>query len=260
MISLTNITFAYPDALPVFSQFSWQVQTGERWVILGPSGCGKSTLLYLLAGLSKPAAGSIAIAGEMQTATRPQTGLILQDYGLLPWATAYDNVALGMNIRRFYGPDDKHVPANDQPERYVQKVEYWMERLRLMPHAQKYPAQLSGGQRQRVAIARTLALGPDLLLMDEPFSSLDAPTREGLQNLTMKLQQEEALTAVIVTHTIEEAAVLGQKILLLGQPPHHQPRILDNPQAADPNFRRQPAYFEMCVKIRRQMDGVYETS
>ena len=112
-----------------------------------------------------------------------------------------------------------------------------LDRLGLLPLADKYPSQISGGQRQRTAIARTLALEPDLLLMDEPFSSLDAPTREGLQNLTLELQSEQNLTLVIVTHSIEEAAVLGKKILLLGDPPNSTPQVIDNPAAGQTDYR-----------------------
>lgn len=255
MICLSDLTFAYPDSPPVFQGFNWQVERGQAWAVLGPSGCGKSTLLYLLAGLRQPTSGEVRIGGQVQHGPRPGTGLILQDYGLLPWATARRNVTLGLEIRRFYGPDGKHVPTDESMEEHAERVSYWMERLRLVPHAHKYPAQLSGGQRQRVAIARTLALNPDLLLMDEPFSSLDAPTREGLQALSLELRREQALTMVIVTHAIEEAAVMGEKILLLHQPPNRRPPIIDNPQAADPDFRRQPAYFEMCDRLRQQMEA-----
>ncbi len=155
-------------------------------------------------------------------APRPQTGLILQDYGLLPWATVRENITLGLHIREFYGPDGRHAPrleAGRSAEASAGDVDVWLERLGLASHAAKYPGQLSGGQRQRTAIARTLVLQPDLLLMDEPFSALDAPTRLGLEDLTLQLWQEQRFTFIIVTHTIEEAAYLGQYILVLGQPP-----------------------------------------
>jgi NitT/TauT family transport system ATP-binding protein len=129
-----------------------------------------------------------------------------------------------------------------------------LERLGLAPFKDKYPGQISGGQRQRTAIARTLAIKPDLLLMDEPFSSLDALTREGLQNLTLELWAEQELTLVIVTHAIEEAAILGQKILLLGQPPNTQPVVIYNPNAAEPGFRETTEYLNLCRVLRRQME------
>lgn len=253
MIVLDALTFAYPDSDPVFDNLNWEVRSGEAWAVLGPSGCGKTTLLYLLAGLRQPTSGQIYVDGQPQSGPRPRTGLILQDYGLLPWATAYKNITLGLQIRRFYGPDGKHAPADDDSTDQTERVDYWLERLKLKEHAHKYPAQLSGGQRQRVAIARTLALNPDLLLMDEPFSSLDAPTREGLQNLTFELREEENLTTVIVTHAIEEAAILGRKIMVLSQPPNCQPRIIENPSAGEPSFRHQSSYFDMCSLLRQEI-------
>lgn len=254
MISFSDVTFSYPGSAPIFEHFDWQVAYGERWAVLGPSGCGKSTLLFLLAGLQATTSGTISIAGQIQTGPRPQTGLILQDYGLLPWATARKNVKLGIDIRRFYGPDGKHTPQDFDAGLHEQRVDVWIDRLGLTPHNDKYPAQLSGGQRQRVAIARTLALKPDLLLMDEPFSSLDAPTRARLQDQTFELSREQELTLVIVTHSIEEAAVMGEKILLLGHPPNSQSLIFSNPQAGNSRFRETATYFELCRRLRREME------
>jgi ABC-type nitrate/sulfonate/bicarbonate transport system ATPase subunit len=255
MIVLDNVTFAYPGQEPVYQGLNWQVNRGEAWAVLGPSGCGKTTLLYLLAGLRQPTAGTISIDGQPQTGPRPRTGLILQDYGLLPWATAEKNVTLGLKIRRFYGPDGKHSPRDESSEDHEQRVAYWLRRLNLLQHKDKYPAQLSGGQRQRVAIARTLALNPDLLLMDEPFSSLDAPTREGLQNLTFELRAEAHLTTIIVTHAIEEAAILGRRIMILRQPPNISPVTIDNPGAGDPGYRHRPEYYAMIAQLREHLEA-----
>ncbi len=254
MIAFTDVSFSYFGSTPVFEHFEWQVARGERWAVLGPSGCGKSTLLFLLAGLQKPTQGKILIAGENQQGPRPQTGLILQDYGLLPWATARNNVKLGLDIRRFYGPDGKHTPQDFDPDLHEERVDTWIDRLGLKAYGDKYPAQLSGGQRQRVAIARTLALKPDLLLMDEPFSSLDAPTRADLQDQTIELSQEQALTLVIVTHSIEEAAVMGEQILLLNHPPNRENLIFANPQAGEQHYRETPAYFRLCRRLRHEME------
>jgi NitT/TauT family transport system ATP-binding protein len=251
MINVEALTFAYQGGLPVFHQFNWQVRTGESWVILGPSGCGKSTLLYLLAGLRFPNKGRVLINGEPIKRPRPQSGLIIQDYGLMPWATVYQNAALGLTIRTFYGPDGKHAPLGGEDE--PQQVETWLERLGLSGLRDKYPAQLSGGQRQRTAIARTLAIQPDLLLMDEPFSSLDAPTRESLQQLVLELWREQALTLVTVTHSIEEAAILGQNILLLNQPPNRDAEIIPNPHMGQAHFRQTSAYQKVCQDLRERM-------
>ena len=252
MIKLESITFAYGNQSPIFQDFTWEVQRGETWAILGPSGCGKSTLLYLLAGLRFSSSGQVLIDDLPVERPRPQTGLIIQEYGLLPWATVRENAQLGGRIRGFYGPDGTHAPADYEP---VENVEHWLKRLRLLPHAEKYPSQLSGGQRQRTAIARTLALGPDLLLMDEPFSSLDAPTRESLQNLTLELQLEEYLTLLIVTHTIEEAVILGKRILLLGNPPNTNPIVIENYGAGEFEYRNSDEYFQICRQLRSRMDS-----
>jgi ABC-type nitrate/sulfonate/bicarbonate transport system ATPase subunit len=259
MIEVDGLTFAYGAQAAIFQGFSWQVGKGESWAVIGPSGCGKTTLLYLLDGLRQPTAGTILVAGERITRPRPDTGLILQDHGLLPWATVWENAALGLTIRKFYGPDGRHVPRDGGLDRadVERRIRYWLERLGIATLRDKYPGQLSGGQRQRTAIARTLALEPDLLLMDEPFSALDLPTREDLQALTLELLAETALTAVVVTHSIEEAALLGKSILVLGQPPNHQTQIIHNAEAGEAAYRRSPA-FQSTVDSLRQVIGHLE--
>ena len=251
MISVESLTFAYKDHQPVFEDFSWQAGRGQTWAILGPSGCGKSTLLSLLAGLVFPQAGTIRVDGQPLKRPRPQTGLIIQDYGLLPWATLRENARLGLRIRNLYGPDGVHAPKDYQRGL---AVDAWLERLGLLPFAGQYPGQVSGGQRQRTAIARTLALQPDLLLMDEPFSSLDAPTRESLQRFMLELWAETGLTLLIVTHAIEEAAVIGQKILLLNQPPNQSALVIDNPGAAQVDFRDSADYLALCRDLRARLE------
>ncbi len=253
LINLINLSFIYPGGTEVFKDFSWPVQRGELWAILGPSGCGKSTLLYLIAGLRQVSGGQILVDNRPVTRPRPQTGLILQDYGLLPWATVWDNVALGLDIRHFYGPDGKHTPKDEQFNDKTERVTYWLERLGLAHLARQYPNRISGGQRQRTAIARTLALNPDLLLMDEPFGALDALTREDLQQLTLDLGVERRLTTLLVTHNIDEAVFMGQKILVLAHPPATTPVVVDNPQAGAPGFRRQTDFFEQCNRLRHML-------
>jgi NitT/TauT family transport system ATP-binding protein len=250
MIQLQSLSFGYPQSKPIFEDFSLHAQHGETWAVLGTSGCGKTTLLYLLAGLKFPTSGQILVDGQPLTRPRPRTGLILQDYGLLPWATVRENAELGLKVRNFYGADGVHTPQDYSPEKDVTP---WLEHLGINKLADKYPSQISGGQRQRAAIARTLALQPDLLLMDEPFSSLDAVIREDLQKLTLELCAEEGITLVIVTHNIEEAAAMGKKILLLGEPPNQKARIFENPTAGEPGHRESKAYQMLCQKLRRAL-------
>ncbi|MBI5959631.1 MAG: ATP-binding cassette domain-containing protein [Chloroflexi bacterium] len=254
MIEIENLTFRYGTrSTPVFDRFNWQVAPGEMWSIIGASGCGKTTLLTLIAGLRRAASGTIRVGGTVIHRPRPETGLILQDYGLLPWATVWDNVALGLRVRRFYGPDGTHAPRTQALSRRAARgmVEEWLSRLNIEDQRDKFPGAISGGQRQRTAIARTLALQPDVLLMDEPFSSLDAPTREDLQRLILQLRAEMNLTSVIVTHAIEEAAMLGRQILVLGQPPNTTPVIVSNPGAGTYGYRGTTDFLEKCTELRR---------
>jgi len=230
MIEVRNLTFAYADRTLLFNAFSWHIGRGEAWSIIGPSGCGKTTLLYLLSGLLRPLRGEILIDGTPILRPRPRTGLILQDHGLLPWATVRENARLGFRIRQFYGPDGTHAPIDKSSDRNeVEKhLDYWLHRLGLDGLGEKYPVQLSGGQRQRTAIARSLALDPDVLLMDEPFSALDASIREDLQRLVRQFHQESQMTVIHVTHDIDEAIVLGDQILVLAGDSNETPLVVKN--------------------------------
>jgi len=254
MIAVRDLTFTYSGRRPIFENFNWSAAAGEAWSILGPSGYGKSTLLYLLAGLRQPTSGTIEIDGQPIHRPRPRTGLILQDFGLLPWATCEQNVSLGLRIHGFYGPDGKHAPLDQRPGDVAERSAHWLARLGLTSVRHQYPAQLSGGQRQRTAIARTLALNPDLLLMDEPFASLDAPTRESLQNLTLELGAEQMLTTVVVTPSIEEAAFLGRKILVLGR----AIEVVENAAAGSLGYRDTPEYQAMIQVLRGRLGALSE--
>ena len=256
MIETQKLDFAYGGQPPLFEAFDWQVAEGETWAVIGPSGCGKSTLLYLLAGLQQPDSGKVCVGGRKLLQPRPRTGLILQDYGLLPWATVAENAALGLRVRRFYGPDGRHAPSGNQvrPKEIAQRVDFWLERLGIADLRDKYPAQISGGQGQRTAIARTLAMNPDLLLMDEPFSSLDALTREDLERLTLELCAETGVTTVVVTHNIEEAVYMGRRLLVLQRPPHHEALVIENPDAGQSGYREQPEFLLRCAKVREHLE------
>jgi ABC-type nitrate/sulfonate/bicarbonate transport system ATPase subunit len=252
MVKLENITFAYPGGKPIFDHFNWEIGSAQTWAVLGPSGCGKTTLLYLLAGLILPKVGRVMVDGQVLARPRPQTGLILQDYGLLPWATVAQNVNLGLQVRSFYGPDGKHapLPAVATPS---QAPDFWLRRLGITEVAGVYPGQLSGGQRQRTAIARTLVLQPDLLLMDEPFSSLDPVTRNDLQSLTLQLWREAQFTFVVVTHAIEEAVRMGQSILILGSQPGRLMGEVSNPLFGEALDRDSLAYRQLFDQLQARL-------
>lgn len=254
MIRIEHLTFGYSGKPFLFERFDWGVGRGESWTMIGPSGCGKSTLLYLLAGLLAPNDGMISIDGQPLYRPRPHTGLILQDYGLLPWATLRQNARLGLEIRQFYGPDGKHAPQQELEEGWASRVEEWLERLDISDVADQYPSRVSGGQRQRAAIARTLALDPDLLLMDEPFASLDAPTREALQRLIWQFHLEKHLTTVLVTHSIEEALFLGERVLILNTGVNRQAKILLNPYAGKSVQIRDAGYQALFTQVRQALE------
>jgi len=175
IVTTDNLTFRYADdaenGAAVFDGFHWQVARGDAWAIIGPSGCGKSTLLKLIAGLQQPTAGTVLVDGAPVPRPRATTGLILQNHGLLPWATVWENAALGLLIGRFYRnkEGERGLPRPYPVDRPVGDVEPWLARLGIAHLREMYPSQISGGQQQRVAIARTLSLQPNLLLMDEPF-------------------------------------------------------------------------------------------
>lgn len=252
MIFVDTITYGYDSNSTLFSDFSLEIGGGEAWTIIGPSGCGKTTLLSLIAGMLKPTRGAVRISDEEITRARPRTGLVLQDHGLLPWATVRENTELGLKIRHYYGPDGVHSPIDMEKDvvRLSERVDYWLDWLGIFEFENKYPVELSRGQRQRAAIARTLVLEPDLLLMDEPFSALDAPIREELQKVMNSFHVESGLTSITVTHDIEEAVVLGEKILVLSNGRNHLPVIIDNHLSGRIDKRNDPDFLDRCSQLR----------
>nr|WP_277998959.1 ATP-binding cassette domain-containing protein [Moorella sulfitireducens] len=218
---------------------NFTVPAGQTCVLIGPSGCGKTTLLYLLGGLLQPARGEIWIGGEKIKGPRQRTAMILQDYGLLPWKTVWENAALGLALRK--------LTSRQQRER----LQPLLAGLGLSGLEKRYPSQLSGGQKQRVAIARALSLEPDVLLMDEPFSALDALTREGLQQTLVEIQNQRRLTTVLVTHNIEEAVFLGRQIIVLTGPPGQVKAVLANEGAGREDYRFAPEFHQLCTRVRQ---------
>lgn len=257
MVRIQKLSFAYAGKEAIFENFSLDIHEGENWVFIGPSGCGKSTLLALIAGLLRSKKGEIRIAGERLLRVRPETGLVFQDHGLLPWTTTEKNVALGLEIRDYYGSDGKHTPSQwikNDPENQ-KKVREWLKRLGLAGKEDLYPSQLSRGQRQRAAIARTLVMQPDLLLMDEPFSALDPPIREELRRLIVKLGKRTGITRILVTHDIAEAAILGEKILILSSGINTEARVLENDLALEKDPENHAAFEKICKTIRESIGG-----
>lgn len=227
---------------PALQDVSLSLPQGSIGAIIGPSGCGKSTLLSILAGLNKKYQGSVYIKGSPPQESN-EVALILQEYGLLPWKTIWDNVKLGLVI--------KGVPAKETAER-TEKI---LIKLGLLHLRKRFPIQLSGGQRQRVAIARSLILNPELLLMDEPFSSLDALTREEMQDLLLNVWKETGLTILLITHNIEEAVFLGRKIFVMSSCPGTIIQELENPMAGDYSARGKMEFLEMCNSLRLSLRG-----
>ncbi len=241
MISVNDVSKVYEDGTVALKNVSFEVEKGEICSIIGPSGCGKSTLLLIIAGLIKPSNGHVKIDGRVVDKPRRDVALILQDYGLFPWKTVYDNIALGLRIRKIGKREERRIVTD------------LIERLGLRGFEKHYPKQLSGGMRQRVAIARALAIQPNILLMDEPFSSLDALTREKLQNFLLELWNERKMTVILVTHSIEEAVFLGRKIVVLTPRPGRVKTIIENPSAGDVNYRWTEEFFERCREVRRSV-------
>jgi len=258
MIEIENLRFTYSGKPPIFEGYSLRISRGEAWAVIGPSGCGKTTLLYLLAGLRRPGGGTIHIDGQQLVRPRPRSGLVLQDHGLLPWATVRQNVRLGLTIRTFYGSDGRHAPTDEKldPQEADRRLNRWIGELGLENLQHQFPATLSHGQRQRTALARTLALNPDLLLLDEPFSALDAPTREDLEQIILRLQEQGRLTIITVTHDIEVAVVMGRKILALADGPNQRAQIIENESACGPGSERGPAFQNKCSELRHLLGGL----
>lgn len=226
--------------IPALDSVDLTLSQGKTGVIIGPSGCGKSTLFNVLAGLNDRYSGQVLIDGKVPSGGR-ETALILQEYGLLPWKTVWDNVILGLQLR-------KKTPREIQIQ-----AETVLDKLGLLTLAKRFPAQLSGGQRQRVAIARALVLEPKLLLMDEPFSSLDALTREEIQDFLLEIWQETRLTILLITHNIEEAVFLGHKIFVMSPGPGRIQQVVENVMAGDCELRGKIPFLEMCSSLRSSL-------
>jgi NitT/TauT family transport system ATP-binding protein len=189
------------------ADISLSVAAGEFVAILGPSGCGKSTLLYIVGGFVEPSRGSVSISGRPVTGPAPDRGPVFQEFALFPWKTVLGNV--------MYGLREQGVAKGEAEE----KARALIALVNLAGYEKFYPKELSGGMKQRVAIARTLAYGPSILLMDEPFGALDAHTRTGLQRELLDIWERDRKTVLFVTHSVEEAVFLAERVVVLTRSP-----------------------------------------
>jgi len=221
-------------ALLALDGLSFSAEEGEFLAIVGPSGCGKSTLLRLLAGLEHPISGEVCFRGQPLTAPRREIGFVFQRATLLPWRTVLDNIALPLEIN--------HVAREES----VARANSWVSLMGLDGFAAAYPAQLSGGMLQRVALARALIHEPSMLLLDEPFGSLDALTRERMNGELLRIWDRHRITVVMVTHSISEALFLADRVLVMTPRPGHMraeftvplPRPRDRAVTTEPEFVR----------------------
>lgn len=199
-----NMVFGGQDHEVVALQnIDLEIPRGQFACLLGPSGCGKSTLLNAVAGFAPPSSGAILVDGRPVTGPGPQRGMVFQEYALFPWMTVEQNIRFGLEIKRLRGPEIER------------RVDELLRLLSLADFRARYPKDLSGGMRQRVAIARVLALDSPILLMDEPFGALDALTRRNLQDELLRLWAELKKTILFVTHSIEEAIYLADRIVVM---------------------------------------------
>ena len=208
ILEVSSLTVAF-GSRPILTDIHFDVQAGEILCLVGPSGCGKTTLLRLLAGLLLPTQGEVHFEGERVTGPSRTRAVVFQDYGnaLLPWRTVSRNVELGLEAARV-------APADRPPI-----IDGLLKKMNLSHVAGHFPSQLSGGMQQRLQIARCLAQGPRILLMDEPFGALDALTRQSLQDELLRLALEQNITVVFITHDLEEAIYLGDRVIVLAANP-----------------------------------------
>ena len=231
------------DAVHALADISLCVERGTVLALIGASGCGKSTLLRVVAGLVRPTAGTLHADGANVDPRVLRIGFLPQNYGLLAWKTVRENILLGAEIKGEW--DEKRKAIFDE----------LVADLGLKDLLTRYPHELSGGQQQRVGLARVFLLAPDLLLMDEPFSALDAITRESMQEVFLSLRKKYAVTTMLVTHYVEEALALAGRIAVMTGTPGRVTEIIDNPFAGDLAHRSSPEFFVLGQKLRAKIAG-----
>jgi NitT/TauT family transport system ATP-binding protein len=239
-LEIRNLNQSFPrgdgSRLVVLDKVDLTVEDKEFVCILGSSGCGKTTLLRLIAGLDTAESGTIILDGEEMSGANPKVGMVFQEYSLFPWRTVIDNIAFGLEMH-----------GMQKEERY-RVAEKYLGLVNLDQFRNSYPSELSGGMRQRVAVARALALDPVLLLMDEPFGALDAQTRNMLQSELLEIWQKTRKTVVFITHSVDEAVFLSDRIVVLTPRPGRICRIfpVDLPR---PRNRTSPEF----ARVRREV-------
>jgi NitT/TauT family transport system ATP-binding protein len=220
ILSARHVTKSYDTGaggLVAVRDLSMDVEEGEFVCLLGASGCGKSTMLSLFAGFLQPSAGQVMLRGVPITGIEPRCGMVFQSYALFPWKTVRGNVEFGLKMQR--------RPA---AERYAQ-AQRFIDLVKLTGFEDRYPAELSGGMQQRVTLARILAADPEVLLMDEPFAALDAMTRQIMQEELLRIHAASRKTTVFITHSIDEALILSDRIVVMSARPGRIKAVVQNP-------------------------------
>jgi NitT/TauT family transport system ATP-binding protein len=249
-LDLQNITKVFTDrktgnSVTAVTDMSFSVAPGELVAVVGPSGCGKSTILNMVSGLYGPTEGQVLIDGEKVTGTRPEVGFMLQKDLLLPWRSIVENVEFGLEERPFSKAERRKRALAE------------LKRMQLADFADNYPHQLSGGMRQRAALARTLAIEPELVLLDEPFSALDAQTKLVLQRHFARTIAEAGVTCVLITHDLNEAVIMSDRVVVLSGRPGRvvDEFAIDLPHRTDPLQR---SLEPQCgVYVKRLFDALH---
>jgi NitT/TauT family transport system ATP-binding protein len=229
-----------PHHFTALEDITLDVRTGEFLALVGPSGCGKSTLLDLLGGLTAPTSGRILLDGRPIAGPARDRGIVFQQYALFPWRTAAENVEFGLDIAGLKAKERRDIAL------------YHLDLVGLSAFTDRYPHELSGGMKQRVAIARSLAYDPEVLLMDEPFAALDAQTRETLQGELLRIWRSTGKTIVFITHGIDEAVVLGQRVSVMTSRPGRIKQTVDIPvelHSETDDVRSLPAFGEVRHEV-----------
>jgi NitT/TauT family transport system ATP-binding protein len=240
VVEVRGVTKIYPGGVHALDDISVDFPRGKLTSLLGPSGCGKTTLLKIVAGLLPATSGEVLVNGRPVSGPGPERAFVFQDFALMPWATVLRNVAFGLELRGV-GRSEREGVAR----RYIGQVG-------LAGFEDKYPHELSGGMRQRVGLARALAVDADVLLMDEPFSAVDEQTRRKFQEDLLALVAQERKTFIFVTHSIEEAVYVSDRIVLLARRPSRVSQIIepDISRGGDPDaIRRHPVYLDTVDAI-----------